>query len=223
MLESAGYSEISERSAFKGQLKTGGKYYSRATIHQLSLLRWVASIRLEMALFQSERTATPHLEAQAKLKNTSAGYQQLDCKLMVAGYGTRGLTGSWHRRSCNNRNPNTNEVKIRNIKIDNPSVGSQRWLCSILLYRRQVFCCNITNRHGQKSPCRGTGTKLEINTEQHLPAVIASVVKAELGGIVQRPWQTTPQCLDRADCSGLGCEPGHIETLNSCAMSNHPL
>jgi aspartyl aminopeptidase len=58
---------------------------------------------------------------------------------------------------------------------------------------------------------RGTGTKLEINTETHLPAVISSVVKAELGAKSSSENAQHHSVLIDLVAKELNCDPNHID------------
>ena len=122
MLESAGYSEISERSAFKGQLKTGGKYYF--TRNDSSIVAFAVGCKYKAGngfISIGAHSDSPCLKLKLNSKITSAGYQQIGLQT----YGG-GLWNTWFDRDLGIagrviiRNPNTNEVNIRNIKIAKP-------------------------------------------------------------------------------------------------------
>ena len=122
MLGSAGYSEISERSAFKGQLKTGGKYYF--TRNDSSIVAFAVGCKYKAGngfISIGAHSDSPCLKLKPNSKITSAGYQQIGLQT----YGG-GLWNTWFDRDLGIagrviiRNPNTNEVNIRNIKIAKP-------------------------------------------------------------------------------------------------------
>ena len=191
-LNKAGYTEIKERSIFKGQLKQGGKYYF--TRNDSSIVAFAIGSKYESGngfIAIGAHSDSPCLKLKPNSKITSAGYQQIGLQT----YGG-GLWNTWFDRDLGVagrviiRNPDTNHVQIRNVKIDDA-------ICRI-----PTLAIHLA---------RGTGTKLEINTETHLPAVIASVVKAELGGKSESKNGQHHSVLIDLLATELNCDPNHID------------
>lgn len=157
-----GYSEIDERSPWRGALVPGGKYYF--TRNDSSIIAFAVGKKYVAGngiVAIGAHSDSPCLKLKPKSKITSAGYQQLGLQT----YGG-GLWNSWFDRDLG---------LAGKVLLQGTDGTITARLCCI-----NKAVCRIPTVAIHLA--RGTGTELKINVETDLPAVIASCVKAQLDG-----------------------------------------
>ena len=159
-LKAAGFTELFERDSWSSIIKPGGKYYFDRV--GSSLVAWAVGAKYVAGnglIVIGCHTDSPHLKLKPTSKKTSKGMLQM----AIQTYGG-GLWSTWFDRDLGLGGC----VLFKNAdgKIEQKLVRIARPLCRIPMLAVHLD--------------RGTGTKIDINTENHLPAILCSAIKDQL-------------------------------------------
>ena len=159
-LLAAGFVELFERDSWSEIIKPGGKYFFDRV--GSSLVAWAVGAKYKAGnglIVVGCHTDSPHLKLKPTSKKTSKGMLQMG----VQTYGG-GLWSTWFDRDlglggCVLVKNDQGKIEQKLVKINRP-------ICRIPMLAVHLD--------------RGTGTKIVINTETHLPAILCSAVKNQL-------------------------------------------
>ena len=161
-LTAAGFVELFERDSWTEIIQPGGKYFFDRV--GSSLVAWAVGKQYKAGnglIVVGCHTDSPHLKLKPTSKKTSKGMLQM----AIQTYGG-GLWSTWFDRDlglggCVLFKNAAGKIEQKLVRINKP------------IARVPMLAVHLD---------RGTGTKVTINTETHLPAILCSVVKDQLLG-----------------------------------------
>ena len=160
-LLAAGFVELFERDSWTEIIQPGGKYFFDRV--GSSLVAWAVGAKYKVGnglIVVGCHTDSPHVKLKPTSKKTSQGMLQASLQT----YGG-GLWSTWFDRDLGLggcvlvKNADNGKIEQKLVRINRP-------VCRIPMLAVHLD--------------RGTGTKIEINTESHLPAILCSAVKDQL-------------------------------------------
>ena len=156
----AGFLELFERDSWTDIIQPGGKYFFDRV--GSSLVAWAVGANYKAGnglIVVGCHTDSPHIKLKPTSKRTSKGMLQMG----VQTYGG-GLWSTWFDRDlglggCVLVKNDQGKIEQKLVRINKP------------LARIPMLAVHLD---------RGTGTKITINTETHLPAILCSAIKDQL-------------------------------------------